>query len=45
LKYERIKIDKQKVTKLNDFLFEYAEEFVFAINEEQLTKYKTAANS
>ncbi|MBK0368743.1 DUF4238 domain-containing protein [Flavobacterium agrisoli] len=42
LKYERIKIDKQKVTKLNDFLFEYAEEFVFAINEEQLTKYKNS---
>jgi hypothetical protein len=42
LKYERIKIDTQKVTILNDFLFEYAEEFVFADNEEQLIKYKNS---
>ncbi|RTY87062.1 DUF4238 domain-containing protein [Flavobacterium sp. RSP15] len=41
-KYELIKINEQKVNMLNDFLFDYADEFVFSDTEEQLAVYKNS---
>ena len=39
-KYEHIFIDKERVQELNNFLYEYADEYVFAKNESQLEEYK-----